>query len=253
MKWEIKEGMAHLKLDRGSSNALNRVMVDELLRELKAIEKDASVSGLILHGKPGFFSSGLDLIELYHYNEEEIHDFWRQFLKLLQVFVEFPKPTVAAIGGHSPAGGCLLALCCDYRIMAEGDFIIGLNEVPVGIIVPERIFSLYAFWLGQARAYEYLLEGKLLKPQEALQVGLVNEVTAANRLITQAEKQMKAYLQFNGAVWRSSKLNIRRKLIGEFNADANEEIEQVLKQWWTPSNRQALKSILDNLLFKSKR
>src|SRR5690606_32452196 len=107
---------------------------------------------------------GLDLITLFEYDEAKIHEFWESFIALIYDLAAFPKPSIAAITGHSPAGGCVLALCCDHRVMAEGDYIIGLNEVPVGIIVPQCIFELYSFWLGSARASKFLLEGKLLAP-----------------------------------------------------------------------------------------
>lgn len=175
----VQNRMALIGLNRGRSNAINGELLDELKIILKSIESDDAISGIILHGNEGFFSAGLDLIELYDYSEVEIRVFWESFLSFVQAFVGFKKPSIAAIGGHSPAGGCVLALCCDYRIMAEGEFIIGLNEVPVGIIVPDAIFHLYGFWLGQAKAYQYLLEGKLLNPTEALAAGLIDELVPA--------------------------------------------------------------------------
>ena len=91
------------------------------------------------------------------------------------------KPTLRA--------SCVLAICCDYRIMAEGNFMIGLNEIPVGLIVPESIFHLYSFWIGKANAYRLLLEGRLLSPQEALKVGLVISlpITSDKHLLCQSK------------------------------------------------------------------
>src|SRR5690606_38326654 len=125
----------------------------------------------ILMGKEGFFSSGLDLITLFEYDQAQIKKFWEKFIGLVHQLVRFPKPLICAITGHSPAGGCVLALCADYRIMAQGDYIIGLNEVPVGIVVPGSIAQLYGFWIGMGNASRFLLEGKLLKPEEAESVG----------------------------------------------------------------------------------
>ena len=159
-------------MDRGKSNALHLEMVLEISMAIDEAANDPSVEGLILTGKEGFFSAGLDLITLYSYDEAQMKTFWEAFMRLLYKLITFPKPAVSAITGHSPAGGCVLAICCDYRIMADGDFIIGLNEVPVGLIVPESIFKLYSFWLGEAVAYRSLLQGKLFKPLEAKDVAL---------------------------------------------------------------------------------
>jgi 3,2-trans-enoyl-CoA isomerase len=247
----IKDRIAVLSLDRGRSNAINAEMVKELRTIIASIENDDQIAGLILTGKDGFFSAGLDLIELYDYDEEQIRKFWIDFLSLVSAMVSFKKPMIAAISGHSPAGGCVLALCCDYRVMAEGKFIIGLNEVPVGIIVPEAIFHLYAFWLGNAAAYRNMLEGKLMNGEEALQVGLIDEMVSPQRILHAAERQMQKYIQHSAATWRQSKINMRSRLIAKVSADQTEMLEAMLKQWWTPGTRSILKTIIQNLQQKS--
>ncbi len=250
-KLSVRDHIAYLTLDRGSSNAINAEMVHELTDMLRNLENDTQVTGLILTGKEGFFSAGLDLIELYNYNEAEIKQFWHDFLEMVAVFAAFKKPIISAISGHSPAGGCVLAICSDYRVMAEGKYIIGLNEVPVGIIVPDSIFHLYAFWLGKARAYRFLMEGKLLRTEEALAVGLVDELVDGKSLITAAERKMKQYIGFDGTTWQQSKLNLRKELIDLMQADQSETLDKMLKQWWSPSTRSILNTIIQNLQKKS--
>lgn len=247
VKVSIEERVCHIYMDRGKSNALDQQMLEDLREAVSNAQTDPAIAGLILHGKDGFFSAGLDLVALYGYNEDEARLFWHTFVDFVSTFVAFDKPAIAAISGHSPAGGCVLAICCDYRIMAEGDYVIGLNEVPVGIIVPEPIFDLYSFWLGQATAYRYLLEGKLLKPQEALQVGLVDELVDARRIRTAAERQLHNYTQYEWTTWRQSKRNMRRQLIARFNTGQDETVDAVLKQWWSPATRSIIKTIIENL------
>src|ERR1700761_8137950 len=167
----INNRLAVITLDRGRSNPINHQMVKDLIACINELDADNNVGGAVITGKTGFFSSGIDLIEAYDYDEAQIKQFWIDFLALPAALALFKKPLVAAINGHSPAGGCIIALCCDYRVMVEGPFIIGLNEIPVGIIVPNSIFALYSFWLGKRKAYQYLLEGKLLNTAEALDAG----------------------------------------------------------------------------------
>ena len=250
IKVHIEDRIAHIILDRGKSNAMHLEMIQELSSVIVEIECDAGIEGVILSGKENFFTSGLDLITLYEYNQEQMHIFWVIFIDLLHKLVAFPKPVVSAITGHSPAGGCVLALCCDYRIMADGDFVIGLNEIPVGIIVPESVFKLYSFWLGQGMAYRSLLEGKLFKPAEANQIGLVDDVVAFNRIQNIAMRKVKSLAQYEKNAWRSSKLNFRKELIAEFQKDQTDTINQVLEQWWKPSTRGILKTIIENLTQK---
>lgn len=245
-----EDHILHVLLDRGKSNAMDLKLVNELIDTLEEAGQDPSVEGVVLSGKEGFFSSGLDLITLFAYNEEEMREFWSRFMILLQQFVSFSKPTVAAITGHSPAGGCVMALCCDYRLMAQGDYIVGLNEVPVGIVVPESIFTLYSFWLGKGAAYRNLLEGKLFKPEEALSVGLVDEVVPFDRIQNAAIRRLKTVMQFEKNAWRTTKLNLRTEVIRAMEKDQSTAVEQVLDQWWKPSTREILKTIIYNLTQK---
>lgn len=243
----VKDRLAIITLNRGKSNSLNREMVTELSDMLHNIENDENIGGVIITGRENFFSAGLDLIELYHYNEEEAKSFWNLFLNFSAKITAFKKPLVAAINGHSPAGGCVIALACDARVMAEGKYIIGLNEVPVGIIVPNSIFSLYSFWLGQANAYRNLLEGKLFSPEEALAVGLVDDVVKPESIMTAAERKVRKYMAFEANTWQQSKLNLRKDIIAATSADQTKDLELMLKQWWSPATRAILKSLIDNL------
>lgn len=247
IKVTIKDHLSLITLDKGKSNALNREMITELNDILTNISSDPNISGVIITGKEPFFSAGLDLIELYNYNEEEAESFWHLFLKFIANITAFKKPMVAAINGHSPAGGCVIALACDYRVMAEGKYIIGLNEVPVGIIVPNSIFNLYSFWIGSANASRSLLEGKLFTPEEALQVGLVDELVNPASIITAAERRIRKYMGMESNTWQQSKLSIRKDLIASTGADQNEALKVMLKQWWAPTTRNILKTIIDNL------
>ena len=247
IKVNVKNKIAIITLDRSRSNPINTEMVHELREIIQNIDKDENTLGLIITGKEGFFSAGVDLIELYNYSETELRDFWTNFLDFVSLFASFKKPAIAAINGHAPAGGCVLALCCDYRIMADGKYIIGLNELPVGIIVPNSIFQLYAFWLGNAKAYRFLLDGQLLSPTEALSNGLIDEIVRGESILTAAERQMHKFIQFNKTTWQQSKLNMRQELLEKLNADESQMLETILKQWWSPSSRAILKTIIGNL------
>jgi 3,2-trans-enoyl-CoA isomerase len=243
-------GLATLSLDRGRSNPINHQMVKELVACIKQLNDDDNVGGLIITGKSGFFSSGIDLIEAYDYDEEQIKQFWIDFLALPGTLSAFKKPLIAAINGHSPAGGCVIALCCDYRVMVEGQFIIGLNEIPVGIIVPDGIFKLYSACIGERKAYQYILEGKLLNPTEAHASGLIDEICTAENLQYLSEKKARALMQFNPITWSTSKMNLRTGLINQLKQDQSETLSIMLKQWWAPETRKGLQMMIEKLKSK---
>ncbi len=244
------DGVLTLTLQRGRANPINLAMMADLRAALQDATQRDEVRGLLLTGQPGFFSSGLDLIELLAQDRDGVAHFWTQFMELARDLAAFPKPVVTAVSGHSPAGGCVLAICTDYRLMAEGEFRIGLNEVPVGIIVPELIYHLYAFWIGSRRAYQFLLEGKLLTPQEAQACGLVDAVVPPDELLTRAEAQLRTCMAYDAATWQASKANMRADLLAQMPADPAAVIAPLLAHWWQPRTQAILHKVVERLTQK---
>jgi 3,2-trans-enoyl-CoA isomerase len=248
-----RKGYQVVALDRGRANALEQQVVDELREHFRRTAEDPAVGGIVLSGKERFFSAGLDLVVLYDYNPEQMAHFWRSFMALMQEMAAWPKPLVAAVTGHAPAGGCLLALTADYRVMARGEYIIGLNEIPVGITVPQAIFNLYRFWIGQQHAYTMLLEGRVVKPEEALQLGMVSELASDDDVLEQAEKQLRRYLGFHPQTWRNSKANLRRELISGLEMDFDAVFGPALQLWFSPEVRAMVQVMVEGLKSKTPR
>jgi len=137
------------------------------------------------------FSGGLDVIELLQLDHAGMIAFWDDFFGLMAAIARSPIPTVAAITGHSPAGGAVLSIFCDYRVMArspdpEKPFRIGLNEVQVGLMVPEVIQLALRRLVGAHRAERLMVAGAMLDSDEALHIGLVDEVVAVDDVLARA-------------------------------------------------------------------
>ena len=247
LQTEVKDNYCIVKMDNGRANVLNLQMLKDLRQVFSALSADEAIEGVVLVGKEKFFSAGFDLIEISTYNREQLKVFLQQFNNLVFELTSFPKPLVAAVTGHSPAGGCVLAICCDYRVMAEGFFQIGLNEVPVNIIVPDGIFHLYAFWIGRNLAYEYLLEGKLLTVEEAVNVKLIDDVAEPQKVLKKAEAKLQLYLQFDSLTWRTTKSNLRYHLIQKVKMDFDKEFTLLLDNWFTPKIQAQLNAMVEKL------
>lgn len=242
-----KDGYAIAQLDRGKANPINMQMIQEIIGLADTIANDDKVNGLIITGKEGFFTAGLDLVELSQLDQDGMRNFWKEFTRMMAVLVSFPKPLIASITGHSPAGGCILAICCDYRVMAEGKYMIGLNEVPVGIIVPKHIHSLYAFWIGERNAYQNLMEGKLMTPDEAHHIHLIDLVVPANKVLEKAEEKMKHYLSFHTTTWQTTKRNLRSELIRQLQVPSDAAFDATITNWFSPEVREILSKTLSSL------
>lgn len=240
LQLEKRNDYGLLTIDRGRSNPMNLTMIQEIIEVLKTLKHDDSVKGLIIAGKENFYSAGLDLPEIMTYDREKTRALWKGFMDMIVELVAFPKPLIAAITGHAPAGGCIIAISCDYRIMAGGEYKIGLNEVPVGIVVPEHIFELYAFWIGRHRAYQFLLEGRLMKPQQASDVGMVDVIVPEGQVLEAAERKMKQYLKFDQETWSKSKMNLKKGLIESVSDYDDELIDRVVEHWYQDKTQEIL-------------
>ncbi len=248
-----KQGYTIVQMNRGKVNAINVEMVQELRDIFRALEKNAEVKGVILTGQPHYFSAGLDLIELFEYDKDQIRNFFVSFGALYLELVQFKKPFISAITGHSPAGGCVLAVASDNRYMAEGDnYVIGLNEVAVNIQISQNLTEVYAFWMGDGLASRYILEGKLLTGKEAVAVGLVDELVPLENVLERAEKQMELYLSADQEILINTKSKLRKHLWNKLDLKAENSLKEASELWWKPEIRAKMKAYVESFSSKKK-
>ncbi len=141
-----------LRLARPPVNALDTELCRALIAAMnQAMAED--VQGVVLSGSERVFTGGMDVPYLLRHGEDRqrLMDSWQAFFGAARTLADSRIPVVAALTGHSPAGGCVLALCCDYRVMARSvdpakPHLIGLNEVQVGLVAPEGIQRLGCCW-----------------------------------------------------------------------------------------------------------
>lgn len=205
-------GYAVLTIKKEPVNSLDLGMWVALEAALDALEADKSVSGLILISglQRDVFSAGNDLLELYapKTSLERYTEFWVVSNRFLVKLYRSRLVTVAAVRGASPAGGCIMALCCDHRILTTTGTI-GLNEVLLGIPVPKFWGMLMTRVLGTA-AEKVLLTGKLMTPQEAKAVGLADLLVEGHEsLLPAAEKLMSQLQRLPSTSYAATKLNLR--------------------------------------------
>jgi 3,2-trans-enoyl-CoA isomerase len=179
------DGLREIRMDRPPANALNLEMVSRLHDAIIEAGNDG-VPGLVLSGGEGMFSGGLDVPELLGEPRPVIADFWQRFFALTHALADAAMPVAAAITGHAPAGGAVLALHCDYRIGALGSWKIGLNEVQVGLAVPSTILQALADQVGLRLARRLTTAGRMVEMDEALEIGLVDELVAAETVVDRA-------------------------------------------------------------------
>ena len=182
-------GITEIRLARPPVNALNHALLSAL-REAVTQAPRQGARGIVLSGAPGIFSAGVDIPALLGQDRATVGAYWREFFGLCATLAAAPVPMVAAVTGHSPAGGAVLALFCDYRVMAEGPFRIGLNEVQVGLVVPDCIQFALRRVVGTYRAERLLVPGAMIEAEQALACGFVDETTMPEQVIPRALRWM---------------------------------------------------------------
>lgn len=188
VKVEIVEGIASVVLSRGKVNAINQTVVDELGQCLETLAADRDLKAVVLTGRGKFFSFGFDVTEFLSYTQAEFAGYLTAFTDLYTYLFTYPKPVVAALNGHTIAGGCMLALACDYRLMAAGKARISLNEITFGASVFAGSTEMLRFLIGSAKATDVLYSGSMYSAEEALALGLVQSVSNADQLVDRARR-----------------------------------------------------------------
>jgi Delta3-Delta2-enoyl-CoA isomerase len=238
-----------LRLNRPPVNALNLELVAALRQAVEAAPQ-GGVRALVLSGAPGRFSAGLDVPLLLGLDRTAMAALWREFYALLKALARSPIPIVAAITGHAPAGGTVLPLFCDWRVGAQGDFKLGLSEVQVGIILPPIILAALRRQVGPRQAERLAVTGALISPQEAFNVGLLDEVVTAERVVSRALEWCQALLAFPAEAMAVTRRNARADL-ADLCDNFEPELEAVTEAWWRPQTQQALRAMVERLGKKS--
>jgi enoyl-CoA hydratase/carnithine racemase len=190
---ELQNQVASVNLTRGVTNAINAEVVQALSLALDGQTADPEVRGVVLTSANNkFFSIGLDIPQLITFDESEFRVFYQAFNKLCIQMLTFPKPLVAAIPGHAIAGGCIISLVCDYRFIAEGRTLIGLNEIKLGIQVPFVADCMLRRLIGYRNARDVMNSGGFLEPEEALQLGMVDRIIPVEEVRSQSVEKVRA-------------------------------------------------------------
>lgn len=236
----ISHGMIHeIKLARPPVNALNLEILDALVGAVQAAPANGAV-GLVLSGGSKVFSGGLDVPYLLGCDADDLRACWSRFFDAARVLAKSPIPTAAAIAGHSPAGGCVLALCCDYRVMAEGPCRIGLNETQVGLAVPEAIQYLMRRIVGAHQAERLIVAGALLESAQAQALGIVDVLTAPEAVTETALAWVKSTTALPQGAQRISRAIARADMAKALDAFDDLQMQQFLQGWYSEETQRVL-------------
>ncbi len=240
------DGVIEIRLDRAPVNALNPALVKTLSDTIKQQTADGA-RALVLSGRPGLFSAGLDVPELLQLDEDGMRAFWRDFFALLERVAASPVPVVTALTGHSPAGGTVIALYADYRVQAQGEFRMGLNEVQVGLVIPPVIHQALARLIGTYAAERHLVAGEMIPAEKALEIGLIDEIAPAEETIERAVNWCRRHLALPPKAMQATRRLCRADLADSFKAPEALDVDGFVRGWFSEETQTTLRGLVERL------
>jgi enoyl-CoA hydratase len=230
---------AEIVLSGPGKNALGTALMAKVREELGR----AGGRPVLLRGEGDAFSAGLNLKEVAGLDLEGM----RRFLGLLEDLVldlyTYPGPVVASINGHAIAGGCVLALACDLRIVAESPKLrVGLNEVALGVRYPPRVMALVRNRVPRRSLERVVLGAELHSPESARELGLVDEISAEPE--TAARARLAALARHPPDAYRAAKLSLRGDVLGPTPQAQARFASEDLPVWTSERVKAQIRSIL---------
>lgn len=223
---ELSDHTAHLRLDDGKAN----VIQDDFLAELSAAldRAEAEARAVVITGREGFFSAGLDLKTLPGLPADAKRAVVFRFARAMLRLYACQLPVLVGMQGHCLAGGCVLSLTADRRIAAEGDYKIGLNEVQIGLPLPTFVIEMARDVLTPVGLRQAVGEGAVYGPERALQVGLVDEVVPAADLAARLHAEAERLGRLSPVAWGLTKQRLRRHRLAAAEQGLEAELDAFL-------------------------
>ena len=226
--------MRTITLEAPGKNALSSALMAWIVERLH----EAGGEAVMLTGAGDAFSAGLNLREVASLDEAGMERFLDALERLVEAIYEYPGPTIAYVNGHAIAGGCIVALACDFRVgIADGAVRIGLNEVPIGLRFPPKTWRMVARQLPGHVLERVVLEGALHAPREALRLGLLDEVVENAEEARRFAERIAASPQ---EAYAAAKRAIRGGVLHVTQDERRRYLDEVLPSWSGPELKERL-------------
>ncbi|XP_055377298.1 enoyl-CoA delta isomerase 1, mitochondrial [Condylostylus longicornis] len=247
-----KNGIATLTLNRPPVNGLNLDLLTAINDSLSNVEDNRCKGMILTSSSKTVFSAGLDIMEMYKPDQERLKKFWSTLQEVWLKLYGSGFPTAVAINGHAPAGGCLLSLCCEYRVMLP-NFTIGLNETQLGIVAPKWFMASMKNVLPSRIAEMALTQGKMFTTDEALNIGLVDDVVNnKEEAIAKCEEFIGRFKKINPVARALTKQAFRSKDLTELEDTKEQDLQTFLFFVNQPKVQKGLEIYMESLKKKGK-
>jgi enoyl-CoA hydratase len=228
-----------LRMIAGKGNSLNLEFTQALDECLQTLERGPT-KAVVLTGHGAVFGAGVDLPALVSGGPDYVRRFVPRMVAVFERLVTFSKPLVAAVNGHAIAGGTIIMLACDQRILARGKARVGLTEIRVGVEFPSWALEIARFTTPPEHLATLILTGRTWLPEEALARGLVDELVDADRLIERACDVASELAAIPSAVYAATKRALRKPLCDSARQLTAAEGSALVETWCATETLQSV-------------
>jgi enoyl-CoA hydratase len=233
---EERDDVAVVRIEHGRVGAMDAELLDALTEAVRASDR-----ALVFTGSGSAFSAGVDLRRILDGGRPYIEEFLAALSRMFRTVFDHPRPTVAAVNGHAIAGGCVLALACDVRLMSGGR--IGLPELAVGVPFPASALEIVRHALGRD-ADRAVLRAETVGPDEAMGLGMVHEVVDAADLVPRAVALATELAARSPEAYRLAKARLHGHANAAIEATTAEDDAAVLAGWTAEDTRRRIEAAL---------
>ena len=219
-RFDLEDGVAWIGMDDGKVNALSESLIGEIDAALDRAEAAGAV--VLLSGRPGIFSAGFDL-KTFAQGPQAGIAMVRAGAELVRRLLAFPRPVVTACTGHAYPAGAFLMLAADVRFGAAGPFRIGMNEVAIGLTVPEFAVELARHRLAPP-GFARVTTAQMFDPEEARRLGYLDHVVEASEVVELARQEAKALTQLDAASYVGTKARVNREVLAAISSAIEREL-----------------------------
>ena len=250
LRVERRQDLAVLRLDKARGNAIDARLLEDLMTACRELADDRAVRGVLLASvHPKLFCPGLDLVTLVDYDRPAFERFMARFGEVMRALYGLRKPVVAAVSGHAVAGGCILALTADWRVLARGAQI-GLNEVRIGVPLPWSVSVMLRAALPPTSLARVALLGRNFSDAEALEVGLADGLAEAEGFEAACLTRLREFADRNPLALGATKAYLRAPALSEMEAREHELLPEFVSAWFSEPAQRWIRQTVASLAAK---